>query len=661
MALEKILHSIRIGGDCVIKDTLFEEFLQTMEKEYCGVTQVAMFLYPSYHTPTKLEDFKEYLEIYRKRLTQLRERGYSAGLDILATIGHHEENLPFCHADDTWMMTDLEGNVCQGSHCMNDERYLENYVVPLYRMFAELKPDFIWIDDDVRYFHWPLIGPSCFCDGCISLFNQKHGTGYSRETLKKALNGEDIELRKKWMHQQTDAIIHLFQVIGSTVRSISDQIILGFMSCELYVEVYDVRLLAEALSDNGKYEIMWRPGSGCYNDYNFDSFIQKAEKIGRISAYMPEYVTSIQSEMESYPCDLISKTPTSTAAETLLYMSTGCTGTALSLLPGGLGGDIHLAKEHLEAVDKTVPFARLLKQKLTGTKIQGIHNGWSRYSNAALKGDDFGKLPETINYARDIFRLGLPECYAKEEAQVILLTEDMAKAYSKEELLELLKGGLLLSGEALEYINSLGLGVYTGFKLGAYHALDAIEMYTEDPLNEGLVGEIRNCRPVFGAADSFSLVPTNEKARVLSKLVDYNNEEIAACASGVFENALGGRICAMGYHPYSEVTYYWKGRQLKRLFVWLSKNTLPSYTMSHYRLFHVAHKAGEKQLITIFNPTNEHFKNVETAVNTEKTTADIYTQKQTEVPITVPVCGDGGYRKVIVEEILPYEMILIEI
>lgn len=75
----------------------------------------------------------------------------------------------------------------------------------------------------------------------------------------------------------------------------------------------------------------------------------------------------------------------------------------------------------------------------------------------------------------------------------------------------------------------------------------------------------------------------------------------------------------------------------------------------------MAHKAGEKQLITILNPTNEHLKNVEAAVNTEKTTADIYTQKQTEVPFTVPVGGDGVYRSVKVPEIMPYEMILIEV
>ena len=360
------------------------------------------------------------------------------------------------------------------------------------------------------------------------------------------------------------------------------------------MQVYDAKILAEALSDHGKYEIMWRPGAGCYNDYNFDSFIQKAEKIGRLRAYMPEYVTSIQSEMESYPCDLISKTPTSTAAETLLYMSTGCTGTALSVLPQGLGGDFELVKGHLEAIHKSIPFAKLLKKKLAGTKIQGIHTGWSRYSNAALKGSEFGRILESVHYARDLFRMGLPECYEKEEAQVMLLTEETVKAYQKEELLELLKGGILISGGALEYLNFLGLEAYTGFKLGAYHPLDAIEMYTEDTFNEGLVGEIRNCRPVFGAADSFSLVPTSEKSRVLSKLVDYNNDEIAACASGIFENELGGRICAMGYHPFSEATYYWRALQMKKLFVWLSKNTLPSYVVSHYRLFHVAHKTEEK-------------------------------------------------------------------
>jgi len=143
--------------------------------------------------------------------------------------------------------------------------------------------------------------------------------------------------------------------------------------------------------------------------------------------------------------------------------------------------------------------------------------------------------------------------------------------------------------------------------------------------------------------------------------VDYNNDEIAACASGIFENELGGRICAMGYHPFSEATYYWRALQMKKLFVWLSKNTLPSYVVSHYRLFHVAHKTEEKQLITILNPTNEPFKKVEIAVNTEKNTAEIYTQKQAEIPYKADVCGGDVYRKMVVEEILPYEMVLIEV
>jgi len=661
MALEKVLHSIRIGGDCVIKDEMFEEFLNMLQYDYCGVTQVAMFLYPSYHTPTRLEEFEPYLEIYKKRLQQLREKGFSAGLDILATVGHHEENLAFCHSSDAYRMTSMDGQECKGSFCMNDPRHINGYVIPLYRMFAKLHPDFIWIDDDVRYFHWPLSGPSCFCDGCIELFNRTHGTGYTRETLKIALN-EDFEVRKKWMQQQSDAMKNLFRVIGSTVRSISEETVLGFMGCELFMHVYDIEPLAAALSDNGRYEIMWRPGSGCYDDNNTDSFVVKAEKIGRISANLPAYVTSIQSEMESYPCDLLSKTPTSTAAETLLYMSTGCTGSALSVLPDGLGGDIRLAEQHLARIHETVPFARLLKEKLKGTKTQGVHTGWSKYVFAAPQEKYWEKAPAVpdLNYARNIFRLGIPECFSIEQARVVMLTDEMAQAYSKDELLKFLKGGLMVSGGALEYINSLGLGQYTGFEIEAYHDQDPIEMYTEDPFNEGLVGKIRNCRPVFGAADSFSLRPTQPNVRILSRLVNYNNEELAACASGIFENSLGGRIYAVGYHPYSEMSYYWKSIQMKRLFTYLSKDTLPSYTVSHYRLFHIAHKGDGKNIITLFNMTNEHFRDIQIAALTKKQEVEVYSEKPL-TSVKVQTHQQGAYRHFTLEQIKPYEMVLIEV
>lgn len=664
MAMEKLLHSIRIGGDYVVKDELFEEFLRSIETHPCGIRQVAMFLTPSYHTPTRLENFTEYLPLYEKRLQQLRDKGYSAGLDILATIGHHEENLPFCYADDSYYMTDLEGNVCKGSHCMNDPGYIQNYVIPLYRMFAKLKPDFIWIDDDIRYFHWPLKGPGCFCDGCIELFNRTHGTAYTRETLKTAFDQEDgLALRKKWMEQQLDAVAHLLRVIGTTVREVSEDIVMGFMECEMYVMVYDITRLAAALSDNGRYEIMWRPGSGCYNDYNFDDFVKKAEKIGRINAYLPPYVTSIQSEIENYPCDLLSKTPTSSAAETLLYMATGCTGAALSLLPLGLGGDTVMAENHLRAVNRTIPYAGLLKEKLQGTKIQGIHTGWGPYSYAALPAARWNAdsaVPEFF-YASGLFRMGLPECYCAEEAQVTMLNGDFAKAYTDEELKKLLSGGLVLGPGALEYLNSRGFEEYTGFRVGEYHELDAIEMYTEDEMNEGLVGEIRNCRPVFGAADSFALIPVQEGARVLSKLVDYNNDEIAACASGLYENSLGGRIYSVGYHPYSELSYYWKGVQLKRIFVYLSKDTLPSYTVNHYRLFHTAHKGDGKNFITLFNPTNEHFEDITVMALTQKEEVDIYTQAHPEAPAKAVTREAGAYRSFTIDHLPPYEMVLIEV
>ena len=47
-----------------------------------------------------------------------------------------------------------------------------------------------------------------------------------------------------------------------------------------------------------------------------------------------------------------------------------------------------------------------------------------------------------------------------------------------------------------------------------------------------------------------------------------------AYSMGVFENSLGGRVCVAGYNPDNLIKCYPKTCQLKRVFSWLSKDTL---------------------------------------------------------------------------------------
>lgn len=656
--MNNILHSVRLGGENWIYEDRLVEVLGLLKKYPCGIGQVSMFTSPI-HSPLAMEEMKRRIDIMKDRMKLVRSYGLEAGINILATIGHHNEDLKDCYQDtETYRMTNIDGEACEGSHCMNDARYIQNYVVPVYEMLAKAEPDYIWIDDDIRYGHMP-IGSGCFCDGCIELFNKNHGTHYTREALKAALTEKNTELRKRWLQQQSDAITHLFEVIAKTVYDIDDTIKLGFMTGERYMEGYDFETYAKALSQNGKYEIMWRPGGGAYTDYSFEDIVEKGEQVGRQNAYLPDYVTIIQSEIENFPYNLIKKTPTSTAAESLLHMISGCTGAAWNIWPSETMEPVNTIEAHLKAIQKTIPFAEVLQEKLKGTKQQGIHTGWRINSQAAVPEGPWWQMGGGMYaaYARELFGFGMPECYDKSQAQVHMLHGEVASVMEDAEILELLKGGLVLDGGALTYINERGFGKYTGFEVMKEVPVDAREILVEDPVNEGMVGIVRNCRQAFNPGDSYALRSTQKAARVLSRLIDYHDRELADCASGLYENELGGRVFAAGYYPYSWISDYCKTLQLKKIFMYLSKDTLPAYMESYCRVRLTAHKGNGRYIITLLNTSNEPLEDLTIYVNTENTEVHVYTQKHPECPERKAVSD----RRIMMDSLPPFETVIIEV
>ena len=53
------------------------------------------------------------------------KRGYKTGINILTTIGHHNENLDNSLKGNYTYMTDINGEVCHGSFCPNDDNMRE--------------------------------------------------------------------------------------------------------------------------------------------------------------------------------------------------------------------------------------------------------------------------------------------------------------------------------------------------------------------------------------------------------------------------------------------------------------------------------------------------------------------------------------------------------
>ena len=131
-AVSKASVSFRIGTALWMSDQRFDNLLNLFDK-YRGITDQITFFTSSTHPPLRLEDFAARMKILKTRMEQARIRGYKAGINILSTIGHHEENLEYSLQGNYTYITDINGKVSKGSYCPNDREF-RNYIRRIYQL-----------------------------------------------------------------------------------------------------------------------------------------------------------------------------------------------------------------------------------------------------------------------------------------------------------------------------------------------------------------------------------------------------------------------------------------------------------------------------------------------------------------------------------------------
>ena len=193
------------------------------------------------HPPITYEVMAQRCERLATVLPQVRAAGYRVGINVLASMGHHEENLDHSLAEPWPRVTDQEGRVSLGSYCPADPALLD-YVDRIYRLCAATKPDLIWVDDDVRLLgHMPIV-VTCFCDGCIARFNAEYGAAFTRETLLAAFretpSPERDSWRDRWLEHNRRMITTLLRTAADAVHAVDPQIEMGFMTGDRFYEGY---------------------------------------------------------------------------------------------------------------------------------------------------------------------------------------------------------------------------------------------------------------------------------------------------------------------------------------------------------------------------------------------------------------------------------------
>jgi hypothetical protein len=657
--IEKAFVSFRISVPQWISKKRSTELFNLFDK-YKGVTDEITFFTSSTHPPIPLDIFTKRAELLRERMAEARKRGYKSGINVLSTLGHRSENLDNSLKGDYTNMTNINGEVRLGTFCPNDQN-MQEYIRSIYVLTAKAKPDYIWIDDDIRL-ERSLIGEACFCDNCLKIFKDETGIQYTRESLKDAqINGTPETKQKifgEWLQHNKNTISRLLSLIEKTVHEVDSTIPLGLMSTEKFYEGYDFDNWVNVLSGSYHIPVMWRPGGGFLNDTNIIGLIQKSHSVGRQVSILPQDVLCIQSEIENFTYQRLKKAANIVVLEACSYIAAGCTGTAFNVL-SFYDEPLDEYEPLLERIKEVRPFLDLMVKTMGRSPITGIHTFWNKNSIMVVKlssGSQSGGNPITNH---EIYNIGLPACYSVKNAQVTILGKNNILALSKDEIKKLLCGGIYLDAETLQQLNDMGFSEYTGFKVVKSEKSDRIEKFTVNTLNGGFAGRERDNRQSFWNVPAYTLLKTNEKAQVLACLVDYTGKEVSSCTMGIFENKLGGRICVEGYYPWTFMEDLSKSSQMKSVFRWLSRDKLTGYVGSFQRInLWIREPEDGKIALSFINSSFDPAKDLTLMLQTENKAIRLY-DMECRATIITSSGVDGPYKKFVIPYVDPWQMRLV--
>ncbi len=569
--------SWRIGLPQWEADDMFYRLLGILKKRSFIVDEVALFETITHHLYIPLDVYAKRMQLAAKRIGEFHKAGVkSAGINVLCTIGHINEGWSYMPPLPFQPMVGHDGAVSTGCACPNT-REMRDYVKEKYRLVAEARPDFIWVDDDIRMHHHG-VAWGCFCPTCLKIFAKRSGLKLSRVRLVKVFDDpKNGRLRRLWIEQNIETIESLMADIAEAVQKVDKKIALGLMTAGASWTTYTGQAFGRWFTALKATKA--RPGGGFYSDAAPGEMLRKAFDCGQQRTILPAKVADVQYELENFPYQILKKSKTALVDECTLALGYGLNGIAFNML-----GTTTTEKDFMPWID-SIPAARPVWEEWVansaGLPTAGLWPAWSpklMAERAVRKGESWlGWHPQyDVNRPKALFDIGLPLA-ADAPGCAAVLCGRIAEAFTDEELKKMLSGGVIMDTETLSVLEERGLGSLTGVKISKRLDNGMMERFTDDEMNGSAAGQLRDARIEFwgnamGMADI--LEPTAKGVRILATIEDYfyRGQGLGMTA---FENTLGGRVVVMGYAQWIFISSVGKRLQLQNAADWASRGKMP--------------------------------------------------------------------------------------
>lgn len=538
----------------------------------------------------------------------LRKNSIGFQIQLIGVIGHGDFGAPKPHWATWQTMVGDDGTECAVCPCPLDHRYHE-HLRQLIRIYAPLKPDVLWVDDDFRMQNHDPIDYACFCPDHLAEFTKRVGRQYSRAELVEAVlmpGTQPTEVRAVWMSLIGEDLERLAGIIQQELAEISPATRMGNMCSGIdaaSIEGRDWTRMLKALC--GPHRPVLRPTLCCYREPSAEELVfgivqtkEQAFHFGKSADLWPE--------LENYPYTRFSKSMRTSFLQMALSQLTGLNGITIDL-HDFLGTSLAAFKDEEELLAKSRAFLDATSELVgqTGSE-RGIrllsHQRQALHRRTDGIAGGYQQLRSPQPWAVTLPLMGFTTTY--DEAHVVAMAGERICAYSNEEIEVMLSHGCLLDASAATALVERGYGKWIGIDSGELISGTFSGYLAEEIVDSSISGgETGRLGAWLASGSKYKLRPSAD-AQIVTHLVSAYGDPVPGLV--VYENQQRGRVATVAYDGCRQglgaAFRNWKRqRMLESLFEWLGRGPTPFFVRGAANVLPIRRDAKDFVLLGVAN------------------------------------------------------------
>ncbi|MBN2640971.1 MAG: hypothetical protein JXR78_04920 [Victivallales bacterium] len=518
------------------------------------------------------------------------------------------------------------GECCTDCACQVSPGW-RKYISRQWTIYAETKPEIIWIEDDIRFMHHGVVKYGCYCNSCMRRFADFTGTEWKREDLVNVIMspGNVNIVRRQWLDFQRAMSIETMLMFEKVVHQTSPSTVLGLMSSGPMAhcaEGRDWTAIANVLAGE-RGELASRPNMANYSEQGLHGLLFCDTNVKHVR-HAIKRPTIEMTEIENYPYTSYSKSDTYTALQTMVSFSAGADAVTLNLFDH-CGTPMDESGTVTQALAKIKPYASALKACAGGImNDRGVRVFWHEKNAYEVKLGKTGSYDDfrmfSYAWAEKLYLTGLGVTYG--EAGVCALCGQAVRCLSENELHDILSKGVICDAVSIKALVDMGYSELIGTTIDGEFALGTtMPLAGERYYNIEFGGDPKHyfSLAIHKQHPCFIWLHPVPGAVEISEIVDPDIKRICPGIT-VYENRLGGRIVLVPF-DIQKIGMEWlshmRKKQLYHLIKWAGRGEPAVFVEVNDRVMPFRRDAADRCVVGAYNLSLDVHQNFKIRINLE--------------------------------------------